>query len=490
MESSTARHDASGSERGPVNRSPVSVVMPFAGGRLEAAEAADTLRSLQLRPGDELILADNSGTALGASGVRVVVATGERSPAHARNAGAAASSGAWILFLDADCRPRREILDEYFRAPIDESVGGLAGEVLGVVVAEDAPARRRGGAAQQRAGSRVWLRHRAASKRAPLAARYGAAKGFLSQRQHLAHPYRPRAVAANLLVRRAAFVQVGGFYEGLRAAEDTDFVWRLQQAGWRLELRPEAWVEHRYRATLSELRQQWRGYAAGRAWLARRYEGFIPERALSRAVGRLARRGGARRPGRLVVADRSAGAARADRSAGDDTSSRVERGKYLALDALLALEELAGFALSNRPAGSAHTAGPEAGASVVFVAERFPSPDDPLIELPGVLPGARVEAAGRPQVMPAGANSLRIDYREDDGLAERLLASAWLLLAHPLRCLRDELWRRRGEVPLTALAPAVRRLQRDRGARVQPLGGDESAAVARRLQALAGRRSR
>src|SRR5213078_2661002 len=109
------------------------------------------------------------------------------------------------------------------------------------------------------------------------------------------------AVAANLLVRKAAFRQIGGFYEGVRAAEDTDFSWRLQEAGWRLELRPEAQVAHRYRTTLTELRRQWRGYAAGRAWLARRYEGFEPEPAVARALGRtgIRRRRGS---GRLMAA--------------------------------------------------------------------------------------------------------------------------------------------------------------------------------------------
>ena len=95
----------------------------------------------------------------------------------------------------------------------------------------------------------------------------------------------PRAVAANLLVRRAAFEAVGGFYEGVRAAEDTDFSWRLQRAGWRLEGRREATVEHRYRTTVRALRRQWRGYAAGRAWLGRRYDGFAPEPALDAGRG-------------------------------------------------------------------------------------------------------------------------------------------------------------------------------------------------------------
>ena len=196
-------------------------------------------------------------------------------------------------------------------------------------------------------------------------ARLGASS---SQEAHLRHPYRPRAVAANLLVRRAAFEQVGGFYEGVRAGEDTDFSWRLQAAGWRLELRTEASVEHRYRTTLRDLRSQWRGYAAGRAWLARRYDGFEPEPALRRASSRAWRRV-RRAPG----ADRPAARSRELVAA---RAGRLERGGYALLDALLSAEELAGFALSNRPIRTA-TRTP---AQVVLVADRFPARGDPLVE--------------------------------------------------------------------------------------------------------------
>jgi hypothetical protein len=122
----------------------------------------------------------------------------------------------------------------------------------------------------------------------------------------------------------------------------------------------------------------------------------------------------------------------------------------------------------------------------VFVADRFPTPGDPLVELPSSL-GARVEASGRPQVVPPDAHTLRIDYREDDGLAERLIALIRVCVTHPLRCLRDERARRAGAVSLMALAPAVTRLQREPEARVQPLGGGGAPEVARRLQALTGR---
>ncbi len=429
-----------------MSRPEISVVMPFAGDEDAARAAVDVLLALDLRAGDELLLADNSGVAVARGGVAVVRAAGEQSPAHARNVGAARAHGEWILFLDSDCRAPHWLLDAYFRAPVADDVGALAGEVVPLLEGDT------------------------------LVARYGSARSFLSQQAHLNHPYRPRAVAANLLVRRTAFEQVGGFYEGVRAAEDTDFSWRVQQAGWRLELRRGAQVEHRYRATLGELRRQWRGYAAGRAWLARRYDGFEPEpaarRALSRALARTHAAGASGAPGAVKP-----------RGAPSVSAGALERGRYLALDALLSADELAGLVLSNRPAGRPRTA-----ADVVVVADRFPARGDPLVEFARALDGARVEAAARPERPdPELAGALQIDYREDDGIAERAVALVALFARHPLRCVGDVLSRRDGEPPLSALAPAVRRLKRDPRARVHVLGGSDTHVTARRIARLAGR---
>jgi GT2 family glycosyltransferase len=417
-----------------VPRPEVSVVMPFAGDADAAAKAIAALRSLSVRGGDELIIADNSGTVPRTEEIKVLLAEGERSPARARNVGASLAKRDWILFLDADCDPATDLLDLYFDVDIDAKVGALAGEAVG------------------------------SADSSSLAERYGAARGFLGQQLHLAHPYLPRAVAANLLVRREAFMQLGGFYEGLRAAEDTDFSWRLQHAGWRLEPRPRARVHHRYRTSVGELRRQWRGYAAGRAWLGRRYEGFRPEPSVLRM---LARRSKAARPHRSPTA-----------------ASRREPASFLALDAVLGVEELAGLLLSNRPSRNADFPEPE----IVLVAERFPAIGDPLSEFAGTLSASRAEAASRPAALDLDTSrKLRIDYREDVGLAAGWLALLRLAARHPVRCVRDLVGRNPGQPPLRQLAPAALRVDRDSGARLRALGGEDARELARRLARLSGR---
>jgi GT2 family glycosyltransferase len=457
-----------------VTRPTVSVVMPFAGDAAAAAAAIGALSALVTRPGDELILADNSSTGFGSAadsslavaGIEVVHAGAEHSPAHARNAGAEEARGEWVLFLDSDCRAPGGLLDAYFELPVDSQVGALAGEVAPELTGPT------------------------------LASRYGASRGFLSQEAHLAHPYLPRAVAANLLVRRAAFEQIGGFYEGVRAAEDTDFSWRLQKAGWRLELRPGARVEHRYRATLGELRRQWRGYAAGRAWLGRRYDGFTPQPAVARARGRaLSSLRGVRPLSRMhPTAGRRPGGGRPVGGTGvalvpaaPVPRGRIEAVRHLAIDGLLAAEELVGLALSNRPTRPP-TTGPAPPVRVVLIAERFPARADPLVDFARRLEQARVEAAARPEsVNLQAARSLVVDYREDEGAAARLVSLASLVLRHPFRCVRDLAGRSLGDPSLASLAPAVRRLHPDGDARLHALGPGRPQRTAARLASLSGR---
>src|SRR5690348_10341866 len=104
--------------------------MPFAGDAAAARAAVASLSALGAGPGDELILADNSGGVDAAVAVRVVRAAGEGSPSHARNTGATAATRDWVLFLDADTVAPPDLIDRFFAAaPIADDVGAVAGEV-------------------------------------------------------------------------------------------------------------------------------------------------------------------------------------------------------------------------------------------------------------------------------------------------------------------------------------------------------------------------
>jgi len=303
-----------------MSRPAVSVVVPFAGTREQAQAVFTMLLGLGSRPEDELIVADNSGTVppppavaatLNTDPGRLIVmpAPGEASASHARNVGAAAAHNDWILFLDADVVAPADLLDSFFSEPIGERVGAVTGDIAGI------PETR------------------------TLAARYGTARNFLGQRSHVNHPVRPRASSANLLVRRVAFEQVGGYTEGIWAAEDTDFTWRLQAAGWTLAFNERAVVQHAYRERLSELGRQWRGYAAGARWLSEQYPDFKPDPGLNRGVRLLLRRFGIGRG----VAFRADGRA----SASSAQLSRWDRLQFLFVQVYLAIEEQIGLRMSN-----------------------------------------------------------------------------------------------------------------------------------------------
>jgi GT2 family glycosyltransferase len=232
------------------SRTAVSVVVPFRGDRAAGDRLVAALGCLDVRDGDEVIVADNTRSGatrwIARTGIRVVRAARERSAYHARNEGARVASADWILFLDADCRPRPELLAAYFEEPIPEGCGAVAGQILG----------------EPSQGS--------------FAARYARSRNLFDHADGLIRPSGGGAAAGNLLVRRSAFEQVSGFMEGIRSGGDLDLCRRLAAAGWTLEFRPEALVHHRHRATLSSLLGAVARYGAGARWLNERYPGSSP----------------------------------------------------------------------------------------------------------------------------------------------------------------------------------------------------------------------
>ncbi len=160
-----------------------------------------------------------------------------RGPAAARNAARPFVDTELVAFLDADVEAPDGWLEPLLAHFDDPKVGLVAPRVTGETGSPldlgDEPARIR-------SGTRV--------------------------------SYVPGAA---LVVRVAAFDAVGGFDPTLRFGEDVDFVWRLDEAGWRCRYEPAGAVWHEPRATLAERLRQHAGYGTSAAPLALRHPGAL-----------------------------------------------------------------------------------------------------------------------------------------------------------------------------------------------------------------------
>ena len=227
-------------------RPAVSVVVPFAGDSAAAESALRSLDRLRLGGDDQLIVADNSPEQvveeIAPTRVQVATATLERSSYHARNRGAALARGEWILFMDADCGPDPGLIDAYFDSVPAPRCGVLAGQIDGDPEQSSFLARY--------TRSRKFFRQDA---------------GFLAEAG--------TAATGNLMVRRRAFEEAGGFVEGIRSGGDVDLCRRLSLAGWAIETRVSAVVRHHHRESLPSLLGAIARYGAGSRWLDDRYPG-------------------------------------------------------------------------------------------------------------------------------------------------------------------------------------------------------------------------
>jgi glycosyltransferase involved in cell wall biosynthesis len=108
--------------------------------------------------------------------------------------------------------------------------------------------------------------------------------------------YLPYAVGANMGFRRGVFDAIGGFDVAFRlGADEIDFCWRAQYAGFRLGFVPEAVVEYRLRSRLREILRQGYQFARADAQLYAKHQGLgrLPRRSTLMQVRTLVRRLGA-----------------------------------------------------------------------------------------------------------------------------------------------------------------------------------------------------
>lgn len=227
------------------------MVVPFRGRPTELEGLRARLARVCLRPGDSVVVVDNTPGHGPLDGLVPVLHAAERAtPGFARNRGAARGSAEWLLFIDADVMPPTDLLDRYFDPPAGDHTGLLAGGVLD----EPVPV-----------GARPMLR-------------YAYLRGTMSQDNTFRFGSWGFAQTANAACRRVAFESVGGFRDDIRAGEDADLTFRLRAAGWEVERRESAAVVHRSRKTVRAFAAQRALHGAAAAWLAREYPGSFPAR--------------------------------------------------------------------------------------------------------------------------------------------------------------------------------------------------------------------
>lgn len=225
----------------------VSVVIPTynavdtLGAQLDALERQDYAGTF------EVVIADNGSTdglAAFVSGrssrvpERVVDASDRRGVSHARNVGCRESAGELIVICDAD----------------DVVVPGW----LSALVAVAATAECVGGsldATMLNDASTIAWRFPHRPDTLPVKLR------FL-----------PYAHGCNIAVWRDVVDSLGGWEESYQGGgEDVDFAWRLQLAGGRLAVAPDAVVHYRHRETAGGLANQMAGYAQADVLLYKRF---------------------------------------------------------------------------------------------------------------------------------------------------------------------------------------------------------------------------
>jgi succinoglycan biosynthesis protein ExoA len=176
--------------------------------------------------------------------VEILLARGKQ-PSVQRNAAVLAAAGEIIYFLDDDSRPlpgnlRRAL--EHFQAPEVQMVGGPS------ICPPEAPAIEQAFALAMGA----WLAF------GPSCARYRSVGQTRATGEK-------ELILCNLLARRTAMVEAGGFNEALYPNEENALMDELQKRGGRLIYDPALLAYRRPRATLRAFCKMLLNYGRGRA---------------------------------------------------------------------------------------------------------------------------------------------------------------------------------------------------------------------------------
>lgn len=92
---------------------------------------------------------------------------------------------------------------------------------------------------------------------------------FRVENGHSSTAYVP---SCNLIIRKKAFIEVGGFQENLHVGEDVDLCWRTQKSGHHLLYLPKGEVKHKHRHDLWQMLRRRFDYGTSEALLYLRHK--------------------------------------------------------------------------------------------------------------------------------------------------------------------------------------------------------------------------
>jgi glycosyltransferase involved in cell wall biosynthesis/GT2 family glycosyltransferase len=202
----------------------ISVVIPALDAWHTLPVVLDALRPQVVGEEYEVLLVESSGELSRTElerrwpWIRVLALREPVLPGEARNVGARAAAGEWLAFLDADCVPEEDWLDE-----LERSIGSGADAVAGAIL---------NGTPRSPVGTAGYLLE--------------FANWHPDARPELGH-----AASCNLLLRRSALEELGGFAEDVFPGEDTILTVPLAASG-RLTFAPGARVRHLNHTSLGQ----------------------------------------------------------------------------------------------------------------------------------------------------------------------------------------------------------------------------------------------
>jgi len=230
----------------------ISVIIPVKNRPQDIKECLAALVHLDY-PKDkvEIIVADDgstdaTGEVIQTFDVRAIHSPQSIGASACRNLAARRAQGDLLAFTDSDCVPHPQWLRDLSPYFNDEKVGIVGGYVSNFY---------------SRSTLDRYEDVKSSLNIGPLS--------FRVEENPLSNAYVP---SCNLIIRKKAFLDAGGFQEDLTVGEDVDLCWRTRALGYHLLYIPQGKVEHKHRSDLIHMLTRRYDYGTSEATLYRRHK--------------------------------------------------------------------------------------------------------------------------------------------------------------------------------------------------------------------------